>query len=314
MQRYGQTRRGTPRFYCPCCRQSAVRQRADRREHHERGRVWRWLTGKSSLTEIGDARGQARQTLSRHFQPFFLRTAKWKAPARISLLVLDGIFIHGRSLLALIGLADSQKLVWTFAERETTENWLALLRLLPQPQVVVCDGHNGLLACLRALWPSVAIQRCHFHVIKLARIYLSRKPKTAAGRELWALVRTLPECRAHNQAANFRQSFLAWSARHEAFLAERSWTLNQRGRRCSWYTHKRLRGARSLIQNALPHLFTFLDYPNCPNTTNQVEGGINAQIAEAIRLHRGLRRHQKQTLVSLILAKINGEKPTQDVT
>lgn len=314
MRRHGKTRRGTLRFFCPGCKRTAVRTRADTKERHERNRVRRWLTGKNSLTELGNFYQETRQTLSRRFRQFFLRVAKWQVPERISILVMDGIFIHSHSLLALIGLADGQKLVWSFAEQETTGNWLALLRLLPRPQVVVCDGHNGLLACLRALWPGIAIQRCHFHVVKLTRVYLSRRPKTIAGQELWALVKTLACCRTPEKAEWFRQSFLAWCVKYEVFFAERSFSFNERGRKHWWYTHKRLRGARSLIQNALPHLFTFLNYPNCPNTTNQVEGGINTQIAEATRLHRSLRQYQKQTLVSLILAGINQQKATQNVT
>lgn len=314
MRRHGKTRRGTPRFFCPDCGCTSTRRRPDTKERHERNRVRDWLTGKSSLTELGTGYRKTRQTLSRRFHRFFLRAAKWETPGQIAILVVDGIFIHGHTLLALIGLADGKKLVWSFAVQETTESWFVLLRLLSRPQVVVSDGHNGLLACLRTLWPGVAIQRCHFHVIKLARVYLSRQPKTEAGRELWALIQTLASCRTHELAEDFCWSFADWGERHENFLAERSFAFNQRGRKHSWYTHKRLRGARSLIQNALPHLFTFLDYPNCPNTTNAVEGGINTQVAEATRLHRGLRQHQKQTLVSLILAKINRQKATRNVT
>ncbi len=35
-------------------------------------------------------------------------------------------------------------------------------------------------------------------------------------------------------------------------------------------------------------LFQYIKYPNIPNTTNQLEGGINSQIQHLIVNHRGL--------------------------
>jgi hypothetical protein len=61
----------------------------------------------------------------------------------------------------------------------------------------------------------------------------------------------------------------------------------------------------------LPYLFTYLDFPGCPNTTNLVEGWPNAAIAEALRRHRGLHLSQKKILVSIILSHLTREKPTR---
>ncbi|MBI5221160.1 MAG: hypothetical protein HY978_05025 [Candidatus Liptonbacteria bacterium] len=63
----------------------------------------------------------------------------------------------------------------------------------------------------------------------------------------------------------------------------------------------------------MPDLFTYLDYPSCPNTTNLVEGWVNTAIAEGLGRHRGLKLSQKKTLVSIILSNLKRptrEKPT----
>ena len=216
--------------------------------------------------------------------------------------------------MALIGLADKQKLFWSFAVRETSDSWFELLKKLPSPRVIVCDGHSGLLASLKALWPEATIQRCHFHVLKLARVYLTLRPRSEAGQELSRLLRTLTSCRTLTEAIQFGEAFQLWCGQHETLLSERSHSIDWRGKKHWWYTHKKLRGVRSLIRRALPQLFTFLDYPDCPNTTNLIEGGVNSQIAEALRLHRGLHLYQKPTLVSFVLSKINQEKTTRKVT
>ena len=307
MRRHGYTARGTPRWYCPECRKTGVRLRPDTQKRHERQRLIRWLTGKTSVWELARAYRVSRQILSRRFRPYFQRTASWQAPAAIRILVLDGAYVHGRSLVVLVALTEDGIACWTFAPRETAAAWCMLLDQLPRPAVVVCDGQKGLLKALHAVWPGVGIQRCHFHVLQLARRYLTRHPKTEAGQKIQALMRNLVHIRTESAADGWRIAFEAWEARYASFLAER--TYYRAGIRMRWwYTHRHLRGMRSLVQRAAPHLFTFLQYPGTPNTTNHVEGGVNAMIAEALRLHRGLRLHQKETLVSLLLAERNQRK------
>ena len=311
MRRHGHTSRGRQRWRCLQCGLTGVHRRPDARLRHTKRRAWQWLTGKASVSEIARSSDLTRRSLSKQFQIIFTQRAKFVRPRSIVVLILDGIYIHGRLLMALIGLADDRHLVWSFTNRETSGSWFELLSDLPIPTVVVCDGHSGLMPTLRALWPKTAIQRCHFHVLKLARVYLTRQPRTLAGRELQALLWTLTSCRTPEAKDKFRNRFETWCQRHETLLSERSHSIDDHRRKHWWYTHKKLRGVRSLLIHALPNLFTFLDYPDCPNTTNAVEGGINAQIAEALRLHRGLRLHQKQTLVSFVLDKINQQKTTR---
>jgi hypothetical protein len=274
----------------------------------------RWLTGKASLSEIATARNITRQALSKRFRPYFKREALGKPPSHIRTLILDGTYIHGRALVALIALTDQGDARWQFAQQETAATWWTLLMRLPPPRVVVCDGQKGLLNVLQALWPGTAIQRCHFHIAKLARRHLTLRPKTAAGWEIKALIHALPRARSLPAAWAWRKAFRAWERRHAALLAERSY-FNDSMRTRWWYTHRNLRGVRSLIQGAFPHLFTYLRHPGVPNTTNMLEGGVNAGIAEMLRLHRGLRIHQKKTLVSVLLAERNRrEKPTRKFT
>jgi hypothetical protein len=314
MRKHGFTQRGTPRWRCVRCRSTGIKTRADTTLRHARHRALTWLTGKKNLTDVAAGQHRTRQTISKQLKRIFRTVASWSPPKEISILVLDGIYIHGRLLMALIGLADGGNLVWSFAPKETRDTWDILLKKLPEPQVVVCDGHGGLLASIKALWPNCAIQRCQFHVLKLARTYLTLNPKSIAGMELKNILATLVTRRTKLAAQEFEELIQSWCVQHDSLLTERSHSFDARGKKHWWYTHKKLRGARSLMVNALPNLFTFLDYPECPNTTNAIEGGVNAQLAEGLRLHRGLRLHQKPTLISFLLAKITHTKATRKVT
>lgn len=267
----------------------------------------RWLTGKSSLTDLAWTYRMTRRGLSKRFQPHFALHASDQIPHTIHTLIVDGMRIHGRLLVVLVALTDQGDICWSFATQEDAIAWHTFLCRFPRPTVVVCDGQKGLSKALNGLWPQISLQRCHFHIAQLARRYLTRHPRTDAGCDAKVLIRAIPRVSTLAAAQAWRQSWGAWEERYGAVLSER--TRYTDGARIRWwYTHRNLRGIRSLIRGALPHLFTFLQYPGTPNTTNHVEGGVNAMIAEALRLHRGLRIHQKKTLVSLLLAGRNRRK------
>lgn len=88
---------------------------------------------------------------------------------------------------------------WGFAERESFASWLLFLERIPKPDAVVIDGQKGLQAAIQCLWPLAKIQRCIVHIERLARIQLTRQPKTSAGKELLALVKRLFSVRTSKQ-------------------------------------------------------------------------------------------------------------------
>ena len=204
---------------------------------------------------------------------------------------------------------------WMFSERETLANWKIFLTSLPMPDAVVIDGQKGLLAAIQCLWPQAKIQRCMVHIERLARIKLTRQPKTNAGKELLKLVQRLFAVRTKKQRGRWLCVYRRWERRHAVFLKERSYGEPKVGKkRAWWYTHRNIRAARSLIRNALPHLFTFIDHPHVPRTTNHVEGGVNSRLKELVHRHRGLPQERKQVLVAEHLARKNEKKPPRNVT
>ncbi len=48
-------------------------------------------------------------------------------------------------------------------------------------QSIVCDGRRG----LPQTFPDIPVQLCHFHQVQTIHRYLTRNPKTEAGKELW---------------------------------------------------------------------------------------------------------------------------------
>lgn len=92
----------------------------------------------------------------------------------------------------LVAITDGKVIAWQWCDRGKTASWKDLLDQIPAPKVVVCDGGTGLAAALRESWPETNIQRCLVHVQRNIRTYLTRHPRSDAGKSLWARSRLEP--------------------------------------------------------------------------------------------------------------------------
>ena len=315
MQRWGTHPSGTKRWRCVECKTNTTRKRKDNRERTRLSLFVRWLTSKDSLDDLALKQRVTVRTLYRWFDCFWSKPPKPKPTTNVRVLVLDATSVVPRQLMLLIARDGDrcQPVSWVSAPRECHESWFAFLRELMwsdiEPEIVVCDGQRGLLKAIREVWPKAKVQRCLVHVIRQASKWLTQNPKTRAARELLVLVRQLSLIRTKRQKRRWIRSFKYWDREHELFLKERTRASSGKW----WYTHRKLRGTRSLLRNAIPDLFRFVSDPSIPRTSNHVEGGLNARIKELFRCHRGISPTKKLALASWYLALRQGQKPTRNV-
>jgi hypothetical protein len=185
-------------------------------------------------------------------------------------------------------------LTWKFLPYETIAAYKDGIEMLEavgwKVKAIVCDGRRGVLQGF-----SVPVQMCQFHQAMIVTRYVTRRPKLEAGQDLQSLMRCLPTV----GEAQFTHWLELWYDKWGEFLKER--TIDEVTRR--WhYTHRRLRSAYYSVKRNLPYLFTYLRYPdlNIPNTSNSLEG-IFTHIKKNLRLHGGLRIHQKQPMIEEFL-------------
>jgi len=287
------------RFFCPACRKSAAWQRPDIAERTLRHELDLWLGGKDSLSEIAAEHGISRQALSKKFYPFFYNAPEPKIPKdrEMNLLILDATYVHSRYLCALVAIDERDNIYWRFAPYESFASWYAFLKLFPTPKVVVMDGQKGLFATAKMLWPEAAIQRCQFHVISFALQYLGRHPKDEPGKVILDLLYRLKTVKTPEARDKWIMLYKIWEHQYAKPLNAK----NEQGR----FQNPRLRSVRYVMRRAIPNLFTCIDHPGTPNTTNLVEGWVNGAVAEALRRHRGVRYHEKRMLVSIILSHLS---------
>jgi len=312
MQRWGTHPSGTKRWRCPECKTNLVRTRKDNRARTRLSLFVRWLTSKDSLYDLAKKQCVSLRTILRWFDPLWQEVPKPK-PTLTRVLVLDATSVVPRQCMLLIAGDNDrrQPVSWMPTVRECHESWFKFLMGLMwadvEPSVVVCDGQRGLLKAIHDVWPKAKIQRCLVHVIRQASHWLTQHPKTRAAQELLVLVRQLSAIRTKRQKRRWIHSFRYWDRKHERFLKERTSASSGRW----WYTHRILRGTRSLLRNAIPDLFRFVNDPSIPRTSNHVEGGLNARLKELFRCHRGFNPTKKLALASWYLALRQGQKPTR---
>jgi hypothetical protein len=217
-----------------------------------------------------------------------------------NILILDGTTVIRRQSVVLIARTPDVVASWRFAQRECFADWVALLTTVAgTPFVVVMDGQKGLEKAVEQRWPGVKVQRCIIHVHRQAMAWLTHHPKTAAGVELRRIVTRLLAVGTRSEAWRWQRDLERWCRRHDSFLREQTPHPSESRRR--WYTHRKLRAVRSLLQNSVPRLFTFRDVPGCPRTSNHLEGGINARLKDLGRCHRGISANKKHALVAWYL-------------
>ena len=205
-------------------------------------------------------------------------------------MYVDGIYL-ARNACILICCDKENVLGWYLCRYEHAQAWIALMKRIAEPAVVVSDGGTGFQKALKKAWPGAEHQRCLFHVFCQVKRYTTGRPNTVAGTELLSLARDLLGIKKTAEAQRRVKRITDWIQKYQDFLAEM--TIDE-------YRHKRptherlLKAERSLLRLIREEtLFTYLNEElpaecKVPSTNNLIEGGVNARLREMLRNHRGL--------------------------
>jgi hypothetical protein len=286
MIRYGKTKAGSQRWQCPACKATSTNRIDNTAKLLQL--FLSWLLSGRTQDELSVSARTFRRKCARFWEV-------WPIPPVTGevhrVVFVDGIRI-AKGVHVLIACTEEHVVGWYLAKSENSRSWGALMRKIPPPEVVVCDGGSGFEKARKRHWTETRVQRCLFHAFGQVKKQTTTKPKLPAGAELYGIACALLHVKDQDAAIEWLTSYNAWCERWEGFLAER--TVNEETGKMGW-THERLVTARNGLSKLVKDrtLFTFLD-PELtaegplPSMNNRLEGGINAQIRNVLRDHRGM--------------------------
>jgi hypothetical protein len=295
MRRWGYTTTDTQRWFCATCHITQTRSRHDVTRHADQEHFVSWITGVRSLSSLAEDCGCNVKTLERHFTPFWKEVVPPPIPGHIDHLVVDATYAHGKETCVLVARSQTG-LWWRFTDRECTDTWHDFLKNFSSPVGVTADGLHGIKkAVILAFGADTPFQRCQFHVIAQVRQYLCGIRGNRLASQLREYVYGMHTVRTLEDRDRWMLLFELWCReyKHTTPLHD---------------TH--IDKARNTVRRALPHLFTYITCPGLPNTTNFVEGGVNAKIDEVLHRHRGLSTTKQRVLISVVLSCLGGWVPS----
>lgn len=211
-------------------------------------------------------------------------------------LMIDGTY---HSDFCLLNYFDNDLKYLQYYEIVKSENYRDFemgLRLLKAAGLnivsITSDGDRGLIMAINEVFPGITHQRCIIHVQRMGLAYLTRFPKTEAGRELRNIILDLHKINSHIERSIWINRYQEWETTYHDFLNERTQFLSDK----RLYKHFRIRQAKAQISNTLSHLFHYLDDPKIPKSNNGLECRFS-YLKNNLRIHRGLSKNHRKSFV-----------------
>lgn len=190
---------------------------------------------------LGEEAALSASTVSRLKEKWQAELEVWQSRSLEDLEVVylwaDGVYVKAglekdKAVLLVIvaALSDGSKMILsvTSGYRESTESWSAVLRDLKRrglscPRLVIADGHLGIWAALRNVYPEAQEQRCWNH--RIVNV-LTKIPKRAHKSAL-LMLRQIPYAQTRKEAERLKGRFQQWSRKNgftqAADLIDRDW-------------------------------------------------------------------------------------------
>lgn len=203
-------------------------------------------------------------------------------------MIYDATYFHKNGCMLNLMDATNQKIVaTTYGRKESFKEaypwFLSLKQQGLEPEYVTTDGEQSILRALRLVWPQIPLQRCLYHIQHEGMRWLRSKPKTEAGKELRDILSKLSWVKTDQERDDFIKNYSDWLAIYRSFVL----SLPRTTLAC-----KDLKRTMTLINNALPDMFHYLEDGNIHSTTNALES-FHSRLKADYHRHRGLSKQHK---------------------
>ncbi len=187
---------------------------------------------------------------------------------------------------------------FSICDWETKENIIKDLDILKfsfryKLKSCTIDWSNSIIWAIKYVYSDVVIQRCLVHIQRQVINYISKNPKLKESRELKRIV----IYDILSDSFLFPLLFKIWKVSNSYFLNEKTYKLDWK----YTFKHDKIRKAVKHIENALPLMFRFDEFPNLriDKTTNKLEWYFWVLDYRCILTHKWLREDRLHSLIAL---------------
>lgn len=273
--------------------------------------MWQdYVFGKQTFRELSQTYGLDRRTVRKLFDAY-IPPEKKHSPRPVH-IVTDATYFGLREegkywcVTVVRDPCEKENLVWMFSDTERLTIYVALRRKLEELGYTILSVTADGFSAIRSAFSDIPFQMCLVHMRRIVERGTTRNPQTEAGQALLALTKTLH----YTSKKRFTKWFTLYLQKYRDFIDEK--TIHPLTGDWSW-THEKLRSATFSLNRLKPHLFTYTQNKNIPQTTNSLEGCFS-HMKNITTIHRGLSKQQKQKVLTSILhaSTIAPAKPKLD--
>lgn len=258
-----------------------------------RKRHWfdQWIREGYSVRQLVD-QSQYSQTTIRRIVDYWLTqlpTLDQSGYNTVHYLICDGTFIHRP--ISVLAAMDGKRHTIIDGVYGLNENNVIHLHSFLQPlrergltpKSCTIDGNPQMIRVLREVWPHIIIQRCLVHVQRQGLMWCRHTPKRTDAKHLRDIFLSVMRINTREEQDAFLHAVSVWEERFGKAVS----LSPEHGR-----VFSDIRRARSMLMNALPDMFHYLDDRLIPRTTNSLEGYFS-RLKDNYPEHRGLAIHKR---------------------
>lgn len=303
------TREGHQRYKCQDCGTSFVKHKEGVRQSNRL--VWfrKWVLGKQTVEDIASECGYSARHVHRWFDEYLDSSPSWTMNSfRPIYLLIDGTYYSDDHCLILYRAENLKRTIFYRFTTHEDQNEIAtdLLNIRDLGYDVIgitTDGGDNIIRAVEYVFPDIPRQRCVVHVQRECLNSITQRPRSTEAKLFRNLVQDLSICRTVNDKLWWLNMYHRWEEDNKAFVFQKAVVSYSHQ---EYYVHNDLRKAYIHLKRAIPNLFTFIDHPGVPKTTNALEAFFG-HIKDQIRSHRGLSESRIDNFIKWFLF-FNDEK------
>lgn len=303
------TREGRQRYKCHDCGASFVKRKECVRQSNRL--VWfrKWVLGKQNIEDIAQECGYSSRQLHRWFDEYLDTSPSWTMnTSRPIYLLIDGTYYSDDHCLIVYRAENLKRTIFyrftTHEDDDEIASDLINIRDLGYNIIgITTDGGDNIVRAVQYVFPDVPRQRCVVHVQRECLGQITQRPRSPEAKLFRNMVQQLSIVRTVNDKLWWLNVYANWVEENKEYIFQKGVVYYSHQ---EYYVHNDLRKAYIHLKRALPNLFTYIDNPGVPKTTNALEAFFG-HIKDQIRSHRGLAESRVDNFIKWFLF-FNDEK------